>query len=320
LSSLASPWRIAAVLDERLTVVVPHYGAADPTLHLIEQLRDQAPSAQLVVVDDASPEPLDAIDGVELVRRDRNGGFGSAVNSGAAVARGDYLMILNSDLDLEAGFVNGFLEAARPWGRAICGPAVVDTAGEQSWSGRYFPTVSQQVVEWLSFLARFRPRLRRAVGYDLRCVPGQTGHPDWLVGAALLVPTTEFRAVGGFDERFFMNVEEVDLQRRLRERGVPSVYLGSLTVRHEGGASSGGSMQRRRWLVRSRRRYARKWGGWRSEKALQVALTVATAMNLAANGARRACGRPVSPLEEARKELSLIWAADGDEHADRRGT
>lgn len=295
-----------------LTVVVPHFGSPSPTLHLLEQLRVQAVGAQVVVVDDASPEPFPAVSSVDVVRRERNGGFGSAVNSGVAVARGRRVLILNSDLDLPDAFVDSFLRAAEPFERSVCGPAVIDLDGNHAWSGRSFPTVRQQFIEWSSFLARFRPRLLRAVGYDLDCVPGRVGHPDWLVGAALLLPTEDFRAVGGFDEGYFMNVEEVDLQRRLRDRGVPSVYVGTVSVLHEGGGSSGGSPQRRRWLVQSRRRYARKWVGRRGELSLQVALTAASALNLVVNAARSALGRPVHAVGVAREELGLIWM-------DRRG-
>lgn len=295
------------MLGDDLTVVVPHYGSPVPTLRLLEQLADQATGAQVVVVDDASEEPFPDVAGVEIVRRETNGGFGSAVNSGVAVAQGRHLLILNSDLDLPAGFIPAFLTAAEPHGVGVFGPAIVNTAGQHEWSGRLFPTTRQHFIEWLSFLARFRPRLRAAVGYDLSCVPGQIGHPDWLVGAVLLMPTAAFRAVGGFDDIYFMNSEEVDLQRRLAAREIDRVYLGNVTVHHAGGGSSGDSLQRRRWLVRSRRQYARKWGGWRGEKQLQLALTAATVMNLAVNLARRLLGRSVNPVAVAREELNLIW-------------
>jgi N-acetylglucosaminyl-diphospho-decaprenol L-rhamnosyltransferase len=287
----------------RLTVVVPHFGDPVPTLTLVGQVRRQVPDAQVVVVDDCSPIPFPESTGVDLVRRHVNGGFGSAVNAGAAVARGQLLLILNSDLDLPPTLIPDLLDAAAPWQPAVCAPALVQLDGTTEWSGRLFPGVGQQVVEWLTPLARYREQLQRAVGHDPGCTPGRTAVTDWLVGAALLVPLGEFLSVGGFDERFFMNVEEVDLQRRLRERGLPAVYLGGATVRHVGGGSSDPAL-RRSWLMASRLAYADKWGG---RGRLQLALTGATAVNLAANGLRRACGRSVEPLSTARRELTLIW-------------
>ena len=129
-----------------------------------------------------------------------------------------------------------------------------------------------------------------------------------MIGAALLLPTADFRAAGGFDERFFMNAEEVDLQRRLRERGLRSVVLGSPVVVHEGGGSSDPE-RRRRWLVEARLAYADKWGG---RRRLQSALALATAANLAWNVGRRVAGRQVAPLRTARTELGLIFDRLGE--------
>lgn len=289
-----------------VTVVVPHFGDPTPTLRTVEDLRGQRHDAplQIVVVDDASPVPFPDTDGVEVVRRSRNGGFGSAVNSGAAVARHPMLLVLNSDVEVGPTFVADLVAEADPWMPAVAGPLVVDHVGVPAWSGRHFPTVGHQTVEWLTPLARFRDRqaLHEAVGHDTRAVPGAVVPVDWVVGAALLLPTEVFRAVGGFDEGFFMNSEEVDLQRRLRERGIPSVFVGTVSLLHVGGASSD-PHARRRWLVESRLRYADRWGG---RRRLRAALTVATAVNLVANGARLASGRAVRPMATAREELDLI--------------
>jgi N-acetylglucosaminyl-diphospho-decaprenol L-rhamnosyltransferase len=289
-----------------LSVIVPHHG--DPALAdaLVTALRRQAPDAEVVVVDDASPRAYPDRDDVRVVRRSRNGGFGAAVNSGAAVAGRPLLLVLNSDLTVGDTFVPDLLGAAAPWLPAVCAPAVVGADGVPAWSGRHFPTVRHQVVEWLTPLARFRPLLHEQVGHDTRCVPGRVEVTDWLLGAALLVPADAFAAVGGFDEGYFMNAEEVDLQRRLRERGLPAVHLGTVVVEHEGGGSSDPE-RRLRWLLSARRAYARKWHGRRGVTALQAGLTAATGVNLVANGARRLAGREVRPLERAGRELDLIW-------------
>jgi N-acetylglucosaminyl-diphospho-decaprenol L-rhamnosyltransferase len=241
---------------------------------------------------------------VDVVRRPRNGGFGSAVNSGMERVDTEFALVLNSDLEIGPTFVGDLLEAALPWQPAVVSPQVVGLDGEPQWVGRHFPLAAHQAVEWLSPLARFRhrPILHEAVGHDTRCVDGASVPVDWLVGAALLIPVAEFRAVGGFDERFFMNAEEVDLQRRLRARGVLSVFAGAVTAVHEGGGSSEPDL-RRQWLVDSRLAYARKWGGeWR----LRAALGAASAVNFAVNGVREVLGRDVDALGTLRNEISLL--------------
>jgi N-acetylglucosaminyl-diphospho-decaprenol L-rhamnosyltransferase len=294
-----------AVGAESVTAVVPHYGAPGIPVPLLRSLLDQdhAPGLQVVVVDDASPQPFPAQAGVEVVRRLTNGGFGAAVNSGAQVAAGDLLLVLNSDLEVGRTFVADLVAAARPWQPAVVSPRVVDPDGVELATGRYFPRVRHQVTEWLVPLARWRETdaLHRGVGHDIG-TRGTEHVVDWVVAAALLLPVADFRAAGGFDERFFMNSEEVDLQRRLRERGLPSVVLAEPTVVHSGGGSSDPSL-RREWLVRSRLAYADKWGG---RRRLQAALGLATAANLTWNAGRRLAGRDVAPLRVAREEAALL--------------
>lgn len=241
------------------------------------------------------------------MRRRVNGGFGAAVNSGAREATGDHLLILNSDLDVPSDLVPSLSQVAETTPQAVIAPKILDHQGRVTYSARRWPTLLNQSIEWLTPLARWRDRpwMRLLLGHDnrvLRAVGDM--EVDWLVGAAFMVPTAEFRAVGGLDERFHMNSEEIDLQRRLAERGVKRVYVPSISVIHEGGGSSDPA-KRRRWLVTSQLRYAEKWGGLRR---LRVALTVATFINFAWNSIRRLRGIDVQPLNVAREELRLIWS------------
>ncbi|MDO4784609.1 MAG: glycosyltransferase family 2 protein [Propionibacteriaceae bacterium] len=286
----------------RISVVIPHYGDPETTMPLVRALLPQRPH-QLIVSDDCSPTPFPRVEGVQVVRRDRNGGFGSAVNTGAQSATGDWLLILNSDLEVPETFLADLTAAAAPWMPAVVGPRVVDAGGGPAFTARRFPAVSHQVVEWLTPLARFRDTRwwHRGVGHEP--VRDAAMPTDWLVGAVLLLPLACFREVGGFDEGYFMNAEEVDLQRRLAGRGVPRVWVPQPCVVHEGGASSDPG-RRREWLMDSRLRYARTWGG---RRRLQAALTAATAANLLWNTARAALGRRVEPVRTARRELGLIW-------------
>jgi N-acetylglucosaminyl-diphospho-decaprenol L-rhamnosyltransferase len=290
-----------------VSVVVPHFGDPRPTLDLIAMLCQQRTTYdfEVIVSDDASPSPFPPVVGTTVVRRAANGGFGRAVNSGVKVAKNPMLLILNSDVSIDENFLECMVDAAAPWMPAVASPRVTAPDGQAAWTGRHFPLVRHQFFEWLTPLARWRGRnaLHEAVGHDTRAASGVTAVVDWVVGAAMMMPTAEFRAVGGFDERFFMNSEEVDLQRRLRQRGLPSVALGAPTLLHEGGGSSSDPERRRAWLVRSRFVYASKWGG---RRRLTAALLAATAVNLAWNSGRRALGRPVRPWATARLELSML--------------
>ncbi|MBK9158460.1 MAG: glycosyltransferase family 2 protein [Propionibacteriaceae bacterium] len=291
----------------RVSVVIPHYGDPEPTQALAADLRanEHAP-LEIIVSDDRSPAPFPETPGLIVVRRETNGGFGSAVNSGAAVASGDLLLILNSDLRVGPAFIGDLTAAAAPWQPCVAGPRLISPDGIADHSARLFPTVSQQMTEWLTPLARMRDSSawHAAVGHDLRAGKATATVPtDWLVGAALLVPLATFKAISGFDQRYFMNSEEVDLQRRLREWGVPSVYCPTVTATHVGGGSSDPEL-RRSWVVTSRLTYAHKWGGL---PQLRVGLAAATLLNLGWNGVRRLRGVDVQPWRTAKQEWSLTW-------------
>jgi len=188
----------------------------------------------------------------------------------------------------------------------VVSPQVVNEDGTPQWSGRHFPTVLHQTVEWLTPLARFRHLdvLHEAVGHDVAAA--RSASPvavDWVMGAVLLLPMAQVRAVGGFDEEYFMNSEEVDLQRRLRERGVPSIVVPAVRVPH-GLHGSSDPLRRRGWLVDSRYRYARKFG---HPRVLKAALTAATGANFAVNALRQARGVDVDARAVLRDEHALVW-------------
>ncbi len=295
-----------------VSVIIPHYGDPTPTRELIALL-SISPPHEIIVVDDHSPIPFPETPGVMVLRREANGGFGSTVNVGAKKATGDLLAILNSDLAIGAGFVTALAKAAEPWQPCVAGPRIMDNSGALAPTARRWPTVAHQTAEWLTPLARWRdtPWWHERVGHDQPAVASGTPIAvDWLVGAALLIPAVDFQAVGGFDERFYMNSEEIDLQRRLMERGLARVLLPGVTVVHSSGGSSDAT-KRRSWLVDSRLTYAAKWG---SSVPLRVALGVATGVNFGWNAVRRLRNSAVHPVTEAKAEWALLTGRSARGH------
>lgn len=293
-----------------VTVVIPHYGDPAPTRALVDSLL-AAPGRSLagvVVSDDASPVPFPDVEDprVTVVRRDRNGGFGANVNTGLAEVSTELALVLNSDAEITGAQIDALVAAAAPYQPAVVGPQVINEDGTPQWTGRHFPTVLHQTVEWLTPLARFRhlDLLHEAVGHDVAAARAEEPVAvDWVMGAVLLLPMAQVRAVGGFDEEYFMNSEEVDLQRRLRDRGVPSIVVPAVRVVH-GLHGSSDPLRRRGWLVDSRFRYARKFG---RPRLLRAALTAATGLNFAVNTVRQARGTDVDARAVLRDEHALIW-------------
>lgn len=302
---------MTVVPSPSLTVVIPHYGDPLPTRDLVANLLPQVErlGATIVVVDDASPSPLGELPGATVITRSVNGGFGCAVNSGVAVVTTDLVAILNSDLVVREDFLERYLAAAAPWLPAVVAPRVV-TFGHAGATSFRFPGPVTVLAQGINLIAvrRHKPWASRLIGEDRPIEPADTHVVDWVSGAAMLLPTEALRSVGGFDERFHMYNEEVDLQRRLRSSSVPSVYVGDVEVEHLGFGSSDPA-RRERWQLESWLQYADKWG-W--DRRLRAAWALSGTVNFVTDSARRALGREVHPLAEWRRRRALIrevWTA-----------
>lgn len=300
----------------RLSVVIPFYGDPSDTLNLVQQIKAQTGELpiEIVVSDDASPLAFPAVEEVTVVRRETNGGFGSNVNTGVAAATGNWVLILNSDLTLPPHFLADMLaaaaEEARRAGQGIMlSPHITGHNGESQWVGRAFPKTRHHAWEWFTPAARLRPtRFWHAmVGHDLACTTGKRAEPDWLMGACMMLRREDFNAVGGMDERFFMNSEETDLQRRLAAYGIKRIFRGDIVVEHLGGGSSGVSTQRRQWVLDSRFIYNAKWN---EGKHLATALKAVTVANFLFNSVRAFRNRAVKPLATFREELTYVKKAE----------
>ena len=114
----------------------------------------------------------------------------------------------------------------------IAGPTIVDSTGATYPSIRIFPNVLLAGLHALLVpLWRGNPFTKRYRS------PGRNGHVDWVSGAFFITRTTAFQAVGGFDERYFMFAEDMDLCWRLQAAGWRIAVVPEATVTHIEGVS-----------------------------------------------------------------------------------
>jgi N-acetylglucosaminyl-diphospho-decaprenol L-rhamnosyltransferase len=220
-------------------VVVTHESAADITACLQSVSTLQSVSAQssdagsVVVVDSGSTDhtiSLAESTGAMTISVAGNVGFGSACNRGAAETTEPYLFFLNPDTVLDADCVLQL--AARldndPTLVAV-GPTVRNPDGSIYPSSRQFPSLITAAIH--GFLGPVFPNNRWSQQY-LR-----PARAEWISGTALMVRRHAFEQVGGFDERYFMYVEDVDLCWRLRPLGRVAVVSNAGMVHRIGGSS-----------------------------------------------------------------------------------
>jgi len=226
-----------------LDVVVISYRTPELLRACLRSLegRNGAPQ-RVVVVDNASGDGSAGVVGefpsVELVAAPRNLGFAAAANTG--IARGDapYVLVLNPDTEVPPETVDALLalmEARRDVG--ICGCKLVRPDGRLDHAARRsFPTI-------LGALGHFTGIGRTAIApralAQYRAPAVETGPVDAVNGAFMLIRREALEQVGGFDERYWMYMEDLDLCFRFGQAGWVTWYEPTVSALHVKAAASG---------------------------------------------------------------------------------
>jgi N-acetylglucosaminyl-diphospho-decaprenol L-rhamnosyltransferase len=218
----------------------------------------------------------------------KNVGFGAGCNAGFDAVRPRAVFFVNPDAELPVGATRQLLDELRSPGVAAVGPSVVDPSAGAEAAGNE-PTVRSA---WGHFLYLSRLPLIGSLFPPLQ-IPRRPAagalDVDWVGGAALVVDGTAFGSVGGFDERYFMYMEDVDLCRRLRDAGFRVRLVPTVKVRHRMGGSQGAD-QAARWYA-AFDDYLRRRHGRTAAAAASLAASsgmAARALAYALRGGRRA--------------------------------
>jgi N-acetylglucosaminyl-diphospho-decaprenol L-rhamnosyltransferase len=200
---------------------------------------------QVVLADNGSTDgtPEEAVErypGTRLLRTGGNLGYGSAVNRGVAIAPADdeFVIVANPDVVWGPNSIDELLEAAERWPRAgTLGPLIRDPDGAVYPSARHLPSLVRGGMHAVvGFVWKSNPWTR---AYRQEYLEPSERPVGWLSGSCLLVRRAAFDQVGGFDERYFMYMEDVDLGDRLGEAGWLNVYVPSAEILHDKGHSTG---------------------------------------------------------------------------------
>jgi N-acetylglucosaminyl-diphospho-decaprenol L-rhamnosyltransferase len=174
-----------------------------------------------------------------------NGGYGAGINAAARRVRdADYLLVSNPDIELGPGSLDALLDVLAP-DPAIgaVGPRILNLDSTVYPSARRLPSTALGLGHAL--FANVWPSNPWSARYRNADLPSdRPSDVGWLSGACLLMRGDVFRRLGGFDERFFMYFEDVDLGRRIGLAGLRNVYVPGATVRHVGGHSTASASRR----------------------------------------------------------------------------
>lgn len=223
-------------------VIIVSYHSADFVEQAIASVTEHVPHGRVAVREHGSdPDQVSRLRSICATARVptrfehdvQNPGFGAGCNAMALTSTADWLLFLNPDARI----------VRWPWtddspDRGIIGPLVDGPGGPAAHYGTHYRIRDEIARSWM----------RRRFGEP-------SGH-GFVSGAAMLVPADAFAAVGGFDERYFMFYEDIDLCDRLNKSGVPTWVEHRFHVFHSRGHSTGSRLsQALRWSYESACRF-----------------------------------------------------------------
>lgn len=227
-----------------LDIVTVNWNSGDLLRHCVGSLGGALTGGfaleRMVVVDNASRDGSadglpDAAAPLRILRNAENRGFAAACNQGAAGSTADYLLFLNPDTRLLPGSLApalAFLEDPANAGIGALGVRLVDEEGRIQRNCARAPTPGRLIAQSLG-LDRALPRLFPP-HFMTEWDHGDTRDVDQVMGAFLIVRRPLFEALGGFDERFFVYFDDVDLCLEVRRAGWRVVYFAGAEVYHRG--------------------------------------------------------------------------------------
>lgn len=227
---------------------------------------------EILVVDNHSDDDstgilrsrLGAVSGVRILEARCNDGFGAGYGIGIAQACGTYVLINNPVKKLFPHSLQLMVDALEQDPTiGIVAPKLIHDDGTVRLSARNFPSPLDVIIKRTFLRKWFRGRMNRYLQMDKS--PDERRDTDWVIGGCFLMRTELLRSIGGFDPRFFLFFEDIDLCRRCWNAGKRVVYLPEATATDrkqrlsEGSAMTLLSTPVGRAHIASAVKYFRKW-------------------------------------------------------------
>ncbi|QKT12567.1 glycosyltransferase family 2 protein [Rhodococcus sp. W8901] len=233
-------------MSSKLAVVTVTYSPGEHLEHFLDTLADATvENPQVILADngstDGAPEAAEAAhDHVRLLRTGGNIGYGGAINRAVAEIDPDieFVVVVNPDVRWSPGAIDELLAAAARWPRAgALGPMVREPDGSMYPSARRVPDlISGAGHAVLGSVWPSNPWTQRYLQENETITERPAG---WLSGSCLLLRRVAFDSIDGFDSRYFMYMEDVDLGDRLGKAGWLNVFVPSAEVTHAKGHAAG---------------------------------------------------------------------------------
>lgn len=226
----------------KLSVIIVTYNSAEDIVSCLDAIRFSG-DFETIIVDNASQDSTRQIlanyPHRKLLLNPKNFGYACANNQGINLARGEYVLLLNPDTKMEPDAIDQLVKFLdRHPDVAAVAPRLLNPDGSQQLSIRSFPTFGNVLYELLG-LSRLFPGSRRFASWRLRYFDyNQPAFIEQPMASCLLIRRSVLIELGGFDEKFPIYYNDVDLSLRMHQKGYKTAYLPDARVYHKIGAST----------------------------------------------------------------------------------
>ena len=229
----------------KVSIIIVSYNVRSYVSHAIDSiLKSDYNNFEIIVVDNNSYDGTcdhlkKKYKTINVISNDTNRGFGKAVNQGAKHADGEYLFVLNPDTIIEEDTISKLVKfIAMNKNIGMVGPKILNADGSLQLScKRSFPTLKVALPKILG-LNKIFPNSKWMGKYNLTYLDPSKNHTvDAISGSCMMISSSVFRKIGGFDEKFFMFGEDIDICLRIWKANFEVHYFSGTKIVHYKGES-----------------------------------------------------------------------------------
>lgn len=214
----------------------------------------------LYVIDNGSTdETVDIIrrnfEQVKLICNERNTGFGHGHNKVLSQMDSDYHVVINPDITLHSDVISKMCDYLDNHEDVMMiTPKILNEDGTQQYLPKYCPSIRYVIISKLKPFRYLRKRYTREM--EELSAPTEV---EFCTGCFFLMRSRDFKALSGFDDRFFMYCEDADLSRRVRKSG-KIIFYPPVSVTHKWKRDNTGNIKGVFRFLSSLLKYFLKWG------------------------------------------------------------
>lgn len=253
---------------KRISVIMVTYHTGAPLTEAIQAVLSDSDIFELILIDNGNtPAVRERIwklvkdkHRLHIVQGQGNIGFARACNYGVRLAQGDYLFFLNPDAIIVQGAAQDMAQCGetlmRPW---VTGGLLQTVEGDEQRGARRAELTPISAV--ISFTPLHKLPGLKSIHLEREPCPEHPVAIDVVSGACLMTDRESFEILGGFDENYFLHVEDFDICRRSRKAGGEVYFVPSAKVLHYGSTSNVRIQDAERKKLRGFFRYFEKYSG-----------------------------------------------------------